>query len=145
MLNSDIKLKIRENKVKASLSTPRFIITYSKSKENMDAASQVSFSIISQLNDHNDILIEVNSSLMSAVASERENEVFSFIQKIKEMNLNYRYRQLPGSTTGNIFSNILKKGSSTEHDVLVYIPNDIYSQDSFNSILPKNGDRKSVV
>jgi hypothetical protein len=141
MLSDTVKLKITENKVAQESLSPRFIISYANSKKKAEQQQENSYEIISLLKSKNDFFIEVTSSLLSTPAALRENEVLSFINHIKLMNLDYRYRQLPSSGEKNIFSQLLSRSPSTNHHVLVHIPQNIWTQEAFKSILPINGVR----
>jgi hypothetical protein len=140
MFSNNIKLKIKENKVTDKV-TPRFIISYTVQKNSSEDASQISHKIISLLNENKDIFVEVNSSLLSVLSAEREKETLDFIQQIKSMKLEYRYRQLPGRSSGNVFSNFLKRTPSVDHEILALIPKEVWSDASFKAILPEYGIR----
>jgi hypothetical protein len=140
MLSNTVKLKITENKVVQGSLSPHFIISYNNLKNKIKQPQDNSYEIISLLKSKNDFFIEVDSSLLLASAALRENEVISFINNIRQMNLNYRYRQLPSSGEKKLFS-LLNRGSSTNHHVLVHIPQTIWAQEAFKFILPIHGVR----
>lgn len=141
MISDTVKLKITENKVVQGSLSPRFIISYNNSKNKTKQHQENSYEIISLLKSKNDFFIEVNSSLLLTPTALRENEVISFINHIRQMNLDYRYRQLPSSGEKNLFSQLLNRGHSTNHQVLVHIPQAIWTQEAFKSILPIYGVR----
>lgn len=141
MFFEEFKLKIKENKVKGDAHAPRFIVNYTESKSNSVGSRNISYEILTRLNENNDIFIEVNSSLINIPESQRENEVIEFIKSIKDMNLKYRYRKLPSSKSGNVFSKLVNRASNSDHEVLVHIPKDVWVQDYLKTKLLKNGCR----
>lgn len=140
MLSNTVKLKITENKVVQGSLSPHFIISYNNLKNKTKQPQDNSYEIISLLKSKNDFFIEVDSSLLSTSAALRENEVISFINNIRQMNLDYKYRQLPSSGEKKLFG-LLNRGSSTNHHVLVHIPQAIWAQEAFKFILPIHGVR----
>ena len=136
----NLNLKFRENKSACGLNEPRYMITY-KAKSSEEENCKNSFEIISALKGSNDVLIEFNSSLLMFTESRREICVANFIKAIRTMNLSYKYRKSAPIGKKSFISQILGGGNKEAHEVLVYIPSEIWEQEGFNSLLPTGGLR----
>jgi len=133
-------LKIKENKIGWGLDSPRYMITYNvKSSEEENCKN--SFEIISALKGSNDVLIEFNSSLLMINGPKSESCTSNFIKAVKTMNLNYRYRKSAPLNKRSFFAQLLNGSSKDAHEVLVYIPDEVWKQEGFYSILPTGGLR----
>jgi hypothetical protein len=137
---NDINLKIKENKLASGLDSPRYMITY-KVKAPEEENRKNSFEIISALKGNNDVLIEFNSSLLILNASSSESCASNFMKAVKTMNLSYRYRKSAPLGKKSFLSQLLNGGSKDAHEMLVYIPDELWKQEGFYSILPTGGLR----
>lgn len=138
------KLKIRENKTDGSLNFARFALTY-KVPETLDQSRQNSFEILSLLKCDKDVIIEINSSLFSVPENRREMIVMDFIDNIRSLGLEYRYRKVAATGSQSILTLLFGKKNNQAHEVLVYVPHNVWVQESFKSALPLNGARYFVV
>jgi len=137
---SNLNIKLRENKSAGGLNDPRYMITY-QSKSSGGENSKNSFEIISALKGSNDILLEFNSSLLMVTEGNRETCSTNFIKAIKAMNLIYKYRKSAPLGKKSIISQLFSGGNKEAHELLVYIPNEVWEQEGFSSILPTGGLR----
>lgn len=140
--NSSLKLK--ENKSDWGLDTPRYMITY-KVKSFAEEVRKNSFEIISALKGDNDVLIEFNSSLLMLNESDCEFCTANFIKAVKTMNLSYRYRKSAPIGKKSFISQLMNRKNKDAHEILVYIPNELWKQEGFYSILPIGGLRYYII
>lgn len=141
---NNLNVKVKESKEEWGLNSPRFLITY-KSKGTEEENSKNSYGMISTLKGTSDIIMELNSSLLITNESKRESTSVNFIKAIKTLNLIYRYRKGAPIGKKSLFSQLLGGASKEAHEVRVYIPNEIWSQEGFNSILPTGGLRYYIL
>jgi hypothetical protein len=141
MIFGNKKIKIIENKGKVSLSSPRFIIDYVNSRNKTEDGQSKSYELISLLKNKSDVFVEVNSLLLSLPESKREGTAMDFIKSVKALGLDYRYRKIGSSRERPFFKLILNRESNENHEILVRVPNTIWEQETFKSILPLYGVR----
>jgi len=138
------KLKIRENKTDGGLNFARFALTY-KVPDTQEQCRQNSFNIISLLKSGNDVIIEINSSLFNVSENRREEIVMGFIDDIRSLGLEYRYRKVAATGSQSFLSALFGKKNNQAHEVLVYVPHNVWQQESFKSAIPLYGARYYVV
>lgn len=138
---SEKQITIKENSSGMDRFLPRFQIGYDIFKKTHDQIREKSYKIISALKQRNDVFIEVNSSLFNIHQGHREEVFLALISSIKELGLQYRYRKGSPASKGNIFSQILNIGPKISHEALIYVPNNVWEQEGFLSLLPIYGLR----
>lgn len=136
--NSEISL--RKNKDNSNLSSAQFSLTYQQHKLKSDQKKQ-SYEIISALKGNQDVIIEMNSSLFS-VHNEKDSYVKKFINSIRELDLDYRYSKVPAKSSQSILSKLMGKGDNQHaHEILTFVPHNIWSTEDFQKIIPLCGIR----
>lgn len=132
---SNLNIRVKENKSSWGLNMPRYMVSY-KNNSIEEENCKNSYEIISSLKGNNDLFIEFNSSLLVNGEAKRELCTSNFIKAVKAMSLNFRYRKGAPTYKKSFFAQLLGGGNKEAHEMLVYIPDDIWKQEGFNSILP---------
>lgn len=135
------KIKLKQNKPDGSLVSPDFSISFKQSvseKENR----QNSYDILSVLKGNNDVVIEANSSLFNLPASQRESSAMDFLDTIRALGLDYRYRKTASSSAPSFLSQLfgMNKNSSA-HEILAYVPHSVWKTEDFCKAIPVFGAR----
>lgn len=134
------EIKLRKNKRDSKLSSAQFSLTYKQQKSKSEMKKQI-YDIISTLKGKNDVLIEMNSSLFS-VRNEKNAYVKKFINSIRKLDLDYRYSKVPAKNNQSILSNFLgKEDNEHAHEILTFVPHDIWTTETFQKIIPLCGIR----
>jgi hypothetical protein len=124
---------------------PQYSISY-RVKSQPDIKQ--SYEIISHLKENNDVIIELNSSL-SSLTRNRNNDYWSdFLNNIRELGLSYNYRKVPSATKPSILEFIFSRGKTSNneaHEIITYVPDDVWKVNSFINILPPYGAKYYVV
>lgn len=139
----DFKVTIKELKTPHSLETPKFNICYSPG--NNSSQPKRSYQIISALNGAADLVLEVNSSLFNIGANQRGDAALNFLEEIRALNWDFRYRKITAPSSGNslemLFS-FMKKSDNTAHQIFVTVPAAVWRDESLIlSLLPVHGVR----
>jgi hypothetical protein len=140
-MERDLKIQIKENKVKESLNFVQYILTYDThglKKENENLTRENSYRIISMLKSDNDVVIEVNSSLLNIRGAQKQAYVFSLLDSLKSMGLDYRYRKMSSSSGQTILSFVIGK-KEDEHEIFIYVPDSVWRTSEFQDIMPAYG------
>jgi hypothetical protein len=144
----DFKIQLKENKSKDSQNVAQYILTYTVHGPKKDPKSQSrenSYEIISALKSDNDVIIEINSSLLNMAGNQKKQEyVFKLLESIKALGLEYRYRKMNVAAPSSMFSLVLGKKNIDEHEVLVYVSKDIWKTNEFQNIMPAFGAKYNV-
>jgi hypothetical protein len=142
------KIKIRENKAVRGLEGARFALSYGMptSMSSVEYIRESSYEILSSLKSDSDVLIEINSSLFNIPRNQRDSFVTRFIDTIRDLGLEFRYRKVPSADRPSLLSIIFgKKGDNQAHEVVAYVPNNVWQQDNFKSVFPLCGARYYVI
>lgn len=143
-LAANYKLKLNERKGKGTMDSPQFSLSYKVNYEQVD--TKISYDILSALKGDNDVIIEVNSSLANVAKSEGEDSAIAFLQKIRSLGLDYSYRKVPAATKQSFLAQLFGGGKKENlaHEVLAYVPDKVWRDESFQSLLPVYGARYYV-
>lgn len=133
-------IKVKENKSDGSLSSPRFSISL-KHLTSLNENRLTSYEILSALKGDNDVLIEANSSLFNMPLPERKSYAISFLNSVRELGLDYRYRKGVSQVSQSILAQLLRNKNTGSHEILAYVPNKVWEMEGFYRILPLYGTR----
>jgi hypothetical protein len=140
------KVTIRENKSVKSPDDARFFLTYEPgSSEN--EKRQSSYQIISSLKQKKDLLVEINSSLLTVSPNgERENFMIEVLRAVKDAGLNNRYRKLAGTgSSGSSIKDLFSFGKKPAvHELFILVPDRTWQDEVFQALLPLYGVRYYV-
>jgi len=130
------KMVLIENKA----TSPRYSLSYRRTDWGK-GAKKLSYDIISRLVKDSDLLLEVNSSVFPELAPSDKEKIFQdLLVKLDGWNIEYKYgkRLYPKQTKVFGFS-ISQSKMDTEHQLLVYVPNQIWLKDEFWKFPPDYG------
>lgn len=128
------KIKVKENKNKTK-NSPDYLISYDCTGSD-EKVKQESYKIISALIKNKDIILEIKTELLSLTRQNREDYVLNFLNDIKTLGLNYRYKKLPPSASKGIFSFDFLIKPIDNHEIITYVPNEIWNNPQFAEKLP---------
>lgn len=139
-MEQDLKIKLFENKNRDTVEIAPYILTYEPPKPNgrENSRRKIVYDIISLLKSENEIIIEVNTSLMSIKSGDKKEYVFGLIDRLKSQGLNYMYRKTPSTTKRSIFS-FLFGGSEEVHEVILHVPESMWRTQELKDLLPVFG------
>jgi len=138
----DYKLKLIKNTNRNDINAPQYSLIYPQPKKGSDI--KISYEIISLLKENNDIIIEVDTSLIVQSKSNRFNYE-DFISDIKKLNLQYSYRKTQAQRQ-DIFSALFGlKRTEDEHVITVYVPDSVWKGEEFKKIIPDCGVRYYIM
>lgn len=142
------KIVIKENKQGAHSETPHFAISYEKAADtDIDRCRLISFKILSALKgEDNDVIIEVDSSLLNAPRQHRSDIALDFVRAVRGAGIDFRYDK--NAEKASFFSQLFRIGDTSpsfRRRVLAYIPQNIWSSEGFVNILPTEGVRYYIV
>lgn len=138
--NKNIKLK--QVNTDASLESAQISLTY-KQQGSEEKARESSYEILSALKSDNDVIIELNSTLFNLPDKEKDSYFRKFVETIRSLDLEYRYRKVSVNTQ-SIFSFLFGQKTVQAHEILVYVPHEVWLTETFRSILPIYGARYYV-
>lgn len=138
---NDLKkyISLNKNKVSNDINMPQYTISY-KAKATNTKVGSLSYRIISALKEDSDIVLEVNSSLFSLPQADRESFALIFLSAVRNIDLDYSYRKT-SSPSKSFFSQLFGKKEECSHEILVYIPDEVWKKEDFFNIIPKYGVR----
>lgn len=136
-MNKNIKIKISDISDKKN-SVSKFAVSYSA--KNIDN-SQISYEIVSSLKAENDIIIEINSSFLKLSESESKMLLSRLIEELDGYGVLYKKRKISVHTRRTMFSISLKSEIIEGFELFAVIPDVIWRNEKFKSIIPNMGAR----
>jgi hypothetical protein len=141
----DVKMKLTERKTDNSLESPRFVLTLGQAKSH-DLQISGNYDALTKLIGTNDVVINLDSSLLSMPYSRRESHVMNILGAIRALNLEYKYQKFESRSKWSIFSMLFGgNANKKEHEILAYIPNEIWVKGEFKNKFPAYGARYFVL
>lgn len=133
-------LKLKDSKIRGSLETAQYILTYKHSK-NSDEASRTSHAILSALGNDGEVLLELNSSLFYNSDKSQDELVFKCLDYAKELGFKYRYRKIVPSGSSGFLGKFLLKKKGNAHELMVLIPAENWQSESILKFILPYGAR----
>ncbi|NLX64763.1 MAG: hypothetical protein GX022_08345 [Clostridiaceae bacterium] len=138
---ANYKLKHIKNTDRNNINTPQYSLIYSQKK---GSDIKTSYEIISLLKENNDIIVEVDTSLI--IQSKRNKFNYEdFISDIKKMNLQYSYKKTQYQRQDILSALFGFKRTEDEHVVTIYVPDSVWKEEDFKKIIPDCGVRYYVM
>ena len=133
---SKYKVRLIKNKGQ-DIYTPQFILTYSTRSSN---SMKAGYDILSKLKGDNDLLIEVNGSLLLGGANP-DKVTKDFLDNVRNLDLEYSLKQvnIPVRPILSLLSPNNEKARVT-YDILAYIPHEVW-KNNFINFIPQYGAR----
>ena len=143
MENYRIKLTRNHNKNDGDHVFPDYAIVY-KAKGNEQA--RAGYDILSRLKADNDLVMEISSSMILDPGLDTERLTMDFLSNVRNMNLDYSYRQASVPVKHSFLSQLFTGGNKTavSNEILAYIPDNIWKEKSFQDMMPSYGARYYV-
>lgn len=134
------KFKLKENKSGGDLSAPKYMVSFNQLGKEVENKEN-SYQIISALKQDNDVFIEINSSMLNLTKNMREDCALTFLKAVRAAGLDYRYRKVDAAGGKSLLSQLFSFGGkqSQAHDVLVYVPDEVWKSGDFQKYLPTSG------
>ncbi|MGE5613550.1 MAG: hypothetical protein ACM3XR_04015 [Bacillota bacterium] len=140
----NMKMKLTELKNSNSLNSPRFVLSLGQAKSRELQISD-NYDALTKLIGTSDVVINVDSSLLSLPYFQRESNIMKFIDTIRALNLEYKYQKFDSQSKWSIFSALFGNTNKKEHEIYAYIPNEIWSKDEFKNEYPIYGARYFIL
>ena len=139
----DFKISVKEFKGSHSLETPKYNISYSPGMNCCQPKR--SYQVISALKGDAGLVVEVNSSLFNLSNNQRGDAALTFLEEIRALNWNYRYRKITAPPTMNSLETLfsfMKKPDNTAHQIFVEVPAAVWrDEEMIVKLLPIHGLR----
>ncbi|HHU89856.1 MAG TPA: hypothetical protein GXZ22_02220 [Clostridiaceae bacterium] len=136
---ANYKLKLTSNTNKTDSNAPQYSLSYNADKRGADL--NASYEVLSLLKEDNDIVMEVDTSLIIGAKKNKEFIPEDFISEIRKLNLEYSYKRNE-SVKQDFFSMLFSlKKTREEHVITVYVPDSVWKDEIFKSIIPDCGVR----
>lgn len=136
MFSNRGRMVLTENKK----SSPRYSLSYRKA--DLDKPSKkLSYDIISRLVRDRGLILEINSSLFPDLAPDYKEKIFEgLVVKLRDMNIDYKYGKRSYPKKSKIIGvSISLSQMDTEHQLLIYVPNQVWVKDGFWELIPEYG------
>lgn len=131
------RVKLIKNDTKGEFS-PQYTVTYKAKNEEAEAG----YYILSRLKADNDIVIELNSSMIFSANVNTEKLVMDFLEEIRSMNLEYSLRQSTVPQKPSIFSFLSGNTKNTVlYEILAYVPDRVWKEKFSKDNIPLHGAR----
>ncbi|HEY5584987.1 MAG TPA: hypothetical protein VIK78_10920 [Ruminiclostridium sp.] len=137
-MDKNIKAKISDNTHSKDSEVSKFSVSYSARKIDN---SQVSYEIISALKDDDDIIIEVNSSLLNLSQNDSRNLISKLVDSLERMNIDYKNKRISVNARRAIFSIGMDNKKVEGFEFYAFIPRGVWCDQEFRKIIPKVGVR----
>lgn len=135
----DMKIKLTENKA-AGTDFPKYSLGYVPQKSD-DINKNSGYGIISALKQNNDIIVEINDSLLSMKKKDRDNFVTAFLQSMDSLNISHAKRNVPHIANRGILGFFSKPKLEEAVNICFYLTNDQWNSPEFQKVYPKYGAR----
>lgn len=137
------KIKIKENKTWGGLSNPRFTIFLEAYTADEQQRSS-SYSALSKLIGDNDVLMELDSSLINLPAKQREPYALQFMRNIRTLGVEYKCSKVASSSSPSFISSLFGARSGPSQQIIACIPNDVWTKPEMMDMLSPHGARYYV-
>ncbi|AEY65469.1 hypothetical protein [Clostridium sp. BNL1100] len=136
-MDKSIKLKISENKkVKGAISD--FTISYSSKNPNNKSASN---KIISALKGNENIIIEIDSSLMTLDEDKKNYLLGRLTAALERMSLNYIINKVYYDKKRSFLSVPIESKKVEGLEIYVFADDNIWGNEEFTDVIPEYGVR----
>lgn len=135
-MDKNIKAKVSDNTHKKDYEVSKLSISYSARKIDN---SQASYEIISALKADDNIIIELNSSLLNL--SQKDNMMLftELIDSLEAIGIEYRNKKISVSAKRSLFSIAIEGKKIEGFELFAFIPHEIWCDQEFRKIIPNVG------
>lgn len=133
-------IKVKENKHKEGLETARFALAYKK-----PGGKDGSYDIISALKGDSDVIVEVDSSLISPPSLDIQGYIKELVLCITNLRLDYIRRKVPTLKRGGLLSIFTGPKKTQADEIFIYIPASSWKKEGFRSLFPILAARYYVI
>ena len=137
------KIKIKENKAWGGLSNPRFTI-FLEAYTTEEQQRSSSYDALSKLVGDNDVLMELDSSLVNLPAKQREPYALQFMKNIRTLGVEYKCSKVASSSSPSFISALFGAKSAPSQQIIACIPNEIWTKPEMKDMLSLHGARYYV-
>ncbi len=135
-MDKNIKIKVSDNTSKKDSEVADFSIAYSSRK--IDKAI-VSYQIISTLKAEDNMIIEINSSLLSLSENEKRNLISWLRDSLEKMGIEFIDKKTSVMASRSILSIAVQSKKVEGFELFIYVPHDVWCNQEFIKIIPKFG------
>jgi hypothetical protein len=137
-MDKNLKIKVSENSYNKDSEVSNFSVTYASRKIDN---SIVSHQVISALKAENNIIIEINSSLLNLSQNDGKTFISKFIASLETMKIEYKYKKTLVNAKRTLFSIGQESKKINGFELLAYIPHETWMDQEFRNIIPNIGMR----
>lgn len=137
-MDKRIKAKISENTSYKNDGASQISIAYSTRKiDNAEA----SYQILSELISGDDVIIELDSSLLNISENENKVLVSDLINEFENLGIEYKKKKVSLNVKKSILSIMIDSKKRDGFEFTAYIPHEIWCSQEFKNIIPQMGLR----
>ena len=138
MMDKRIKTKISQNTSFKHEEATQISIAYSTRKiDNAEA----SYQILSELISGDDVIIELDSTLLSISENENKLLVSNLTNEFEDLGIEYKKKKTSVNAKKTILSIMLESKKRDGFEFTAYIPHEIWCSQEFENIIPQIGLR----
>ncbi len=136
----DLKIKLIKNRNSPGMDLPLYTISY---KEDLKRPYYASYQILTALIGQSGVFIELNSDLAVVAPNDRLNTVRNYKQIAGSVpGIEFRSRKIQSAQRPTILGFLFETQKKLEaEELVVFIPNSVWTGDKFMEALPINGAR----
>ena len=138
----DYKLKLTKITNRNDINSPQYSLIYSHKRRPQ---LKIGYEIISLLKENNDIILEIDTSLIVQTKSSNKFNYEDFISDIKKMNLQYSYKKSQAQRHDLLLTLFGFKRNEDVHIITVYVPDNVWKDEAFKKIIPDCGIRYYIM
>jgi hypothetical protein len=137
------KTKVKENKSWGGLTSPRFTLML-EAYTAEDRQRKSNYEVLSKLIGDNDILMELDSSLLNLPAKQREPYALQFLKDIRTLGVEYKCSKVASTSIPSFISSLFGNKASPSQQIIASIPNDIWLKQEMVDVISLYGARYYV-
>jgi len=134
-MDKNIKIKVSDNTYNKDSELSNFSITYSSKKIDN---SQVSHEIISVLKAKDNIIIGINSSLLTLSEADKKIFILQFVESLEKIGIEFRKKKTLVDAKRSLFSIGRQSKKIEGFELLASISHDVWFEQEFIKIIPIN-------
>lgn len=137
------KIKVKENKSWGGLTSPRFTLML-EAYTVEDQQRKSNYQVLSKLIGDNDILIELDSSLLNLPVKQREAYALQFLKDLRTLGIEYKCSKNTSAASSSFLSSLFGAKASPSQQIVASIPNDIWTKPEMVDMISLYGARYFV-
>ena len=141
-MDKNIKIKIAEIDTIKNPQASKFSLAYRGRRKD---SSQVSYEILSKLKAQDDMILEVNSSLLNLSEKENKELLSKLAKSLEKMNIEYTSKKIRVNAKRSILSIAVSSKEIDGFELFAYIPDNAWRDEVIKEFIPQIGVRYYIL